>query len=60
VLFHGDVSNTVTLPSKIVIEFVDFVHSPEFKITRNTVFLKLDLFTSSGEGKEKQTLCWVF
>jgi hypothetical protein len=32
--------------------FVDFAHRPEFCILENAAFRKLDLFPSSGEGKE--------
>jgi hypothetical protein len=32
--------------------FVDFVHSSEFQILENTTFRKLDLFPSSGKGRE--------
>jgi hypothetical protein len=35
---------------------LDFVHRPEFQIPQNTTFRKLDLFPSSGEGKETPTL----
>jgi hypothetical protein len=31
---------------------LDFVHRPEFEILENTMFRKLDLFPSSGEGNE--------
>jgi hypothetical protein len=32
--------------------FLDFAHRPEFYILENTTFRELDLFPSSGEGKE--------
>jgi hypothetical protein len=31
---------------------LDFVHCPEYYIIENTTFRKLDLFPSSGEGRE--------
>jgi hypothetical protein len=34
---------------------LDFVHRPEFKITRKHKFQKLDLFQSSGEWGEPPT-----
>jgi hypothetical protein len=36
--------------------YLDFVHGPEFYILENTTFQKLDLFPSSGEGRETTTL----
>jgi hypothetical protein len=36
--------------------FLDFVHRPEFYILENTTIRKLDLFLSSGEGRETPTL----
>jgi hypothetical protein len=36
--------------------FLDFVHRPEFQITANTTFRKLDLFASSSERKETPAL----
>jgi hypothetical protein len=40
------------------IQHSDFVHRPEFEITRkhSIMFWKLDLFLSSGEGRETPTL----
>jgi hypothetical protein len=32
--------------------FLDFVHRPEFQITRKTTFRQLDRFLSQGEGRE--------
>jgi hypothetical protein len=34
-----------------ITEFMNFIHRPEFLITKNTTFRKL--LPSSGEGKEK-------
>jgi hypothetical protein len=39
-----------------IIGFMDFVHRPVFKILENRTFRKLDLFPSSGQGKETPTL----
>jgi hypothetical protein len=36
--------------------FLDYDHRPVFKIIENTTFRKLDLFPSSGEGKEAPAL----
>jgi hypothetical protein len=36
--------------------FLGFVRCPEFSILENTTFRKLDLFPSSGEGREIPTL----
>jgi hypothetical protein len=36
--------------------FLDFVHRLEVQILENTMFQKLDLFPSSGEGRETPTL----
>jgi hypothetical protein len=36
--------------------FWTFVHRPEFQILENSTFRKLDLFLSSGEGRETPTL----
>jgi hypothetical protein len=38
-----------------ITEFIDFVHRPEFYLTRKK-FRKLALFPSSGDGKETPTL----
>jgi hypothetical protein len=40
--------------------FVDYVHRPEFWITnKNTSIREMDLFPSSGEGRETSKLCFV-
>jgi hypothetical protein len=36
--------------------FLGFVYRPEFEILENATFRKLDLFPSSGDGKETPTL----
>jgi hypothetical protein len=36
--------------------FLGFVHPPEFYILENTIFQKLVLFPSSGEGKDMPIL----
>jgi hypothetical protein len=36
--------------------FLDFVHRPKLEIIENKAFRKLDLFPSSGEGKNTPIL----
>jgi hypothetical protein len=36
--------------------FMDFVHLPELRVNTKKKFRKLDLFPSSGEGRETPTL----
>jgi hypothetical protein len=36
--------------------FQDSIHRPEFKIVENRMFREMDLFQSSGKGKETPNL----